>query len=66
MLNSVKIVERHCLVIVQQMRVLIGVRKPEMMEVPRTGMQKAVGCLEFLLQVHLSLEVWVQGQVQHG
>jgi len=53
-------------VIEQQMRVLILGKKLERMEVPQTGVEEAVGGLEFLLQLHLSLEGWVQGKVQHG
>jgi len=48
------------------MRVLILEKKLERMEVPQTGVEEAVGGLEFLLQLHLSLEGWVQGKVQHG
>lgn len=52
--------------IVRLMWVLIEGKKQERMEVPQRGTQEAVGGLEFLLQVHLSFEVQVLGQVQHG
>ena len=55
-------VERLYLAIGQQMRVLILEKKLER----KTGVEEAVGGLEFLLQLHLSLEGWVQGKVQHG
>jgi len=64
--RAVKMVERLYLVIEQQMRVLILGKKLERMEVQQTGVEEAVGGLEFLLQLHLSLEAWVQGKVQNG
>jgi hypothetical protein len=59
-------VERLYLAIEQQMMVLIVEKKLERMEARQTGVEEAVGGLEFLLQLHLSLEPWVQGKVQHG
>ena len=61
--RAVKMVERLYLVIEQQLRVLILEKKLERMEVPQTGVEEAVGGLEFLLQLHLSIEAWVQGKV---
>jgi len=64
--RGAKKVELQPLVIVRLMWVLIEGKKQERMEVPQRGTQEAVGGLEFLLQVHLSFEVQVLGQVQHG
>ena len=64
--RAVEMVERLYLVIEQQMRVLILGKKLERMEVPQTGVEEAVGGLEFLLQAHQSFEMQVLGQVQRG
>lgn len=58
--------ELRPLVIVRLMLVLIEGKKQEKMEVPQRGTQEVAGGFEFLLQVHLSFEVQVLGQVQHG